>query len=241
MDEIMTSVVVGTQQSPIDICPVESIFAPALNGSLGIQYLNATAKGHVDQSTLNFVLEPNQHLRTSFRGITYELKKIHFHSCCEHTINGSCPSQHEMHFVHTRTDSTDYLVLAVFFNVSRTAKHRPSLYRWNQAAGVVGASRKTKTAKEFVQSVDPKVFEIDLHDILQSLPSEWYHYQGSLTTYPFSEDVAWIVDRSAGTFKQSDIDHLIGAEQPPRPGAPMALNRRFVLRNCKSEAKGKKQ
>jgi len=128
----------------------------------------------------------------------------------------------------------------VFFDVSRTAKHRPSLYRWSQTAGGIGADKKTRVVKGVAECVEPEWFEIELADILPSLSSEWYHYQGSLTTHPFSEDVAWIIDRSATTVKQLDIDELAKAEQDRRVGSPMPLNRRFVLRNTGAKTGRKK-
>jgi carbonic anhydrase len=58
----------------------------------------------------------------------------------------------------------------------------------------------------------------------------WFHYEGSLTSGFFSEDVSWFVFRNETALAKVDIEKLKGAaEQDARE--TFALNRRFVLRS----------
>lgn len=113
-----------------------------------------------------------------FGGRTYHLKQFHFHCPSEHQVDGkSFPM--EVHFVH-QNDSGKFAVVGVFVkegneneNFQKVIDHFPSQK---------GESNHLK----------------DIHLALKfHLPekNEAYHYSGSLTTPPCSEQVEWLIFR----------------------------------------------
>jgi carbonic anhydrase len=129
--------------------------------------------GHTIQATV----DPGSSF--TFENKTYNLKQFHFHTPSEHTIDG----QHlpmEMHLVHQSEDGT-LAVIAVLFkegekpnqNLAQLIAHLPNA--------------KGESVHLENDSINVK---------LQVPPdSHAYHYIGSLTTPPCSENVQWLVLR----------------------------------------------
>jgi hypothetical protein len=59
---------------------------------------------------------------------------------------------------------------------------------------------------------------------------KWYHYQGSLTTEPYSENVSWFVLPVVADVRSSDVRYL-ATQTFHEPRKVHALDRRFVLRS----------
>ena len=58
----------------------------------------------------------------------------------------------------------------------------------------------------------------------------WYHYAGSLTSDPYTEDVAWFVMPNESFIEATEISEIGKcAQRHARPVHP--LDRRFVLKN----------
>jgi carbonic anhydrase len=204
----------GAQQSPIDIDLAAAVFAPGLNRALEVDYANKSAVGTFEGD--NFVIQNSAELRLRFWGTTYELLKLHFHAHCEHLVGGSPLAECELHLVHRVADphgrGTDKLVLALFFDRRPGARAHESFRRWATGSG-------------------PERVSVPLKDFAPADTSRWVTYQGSLTGYPFTEDVTWVVNLAHETVNAADVDALVRhhAGHAARPVQP--LNRRFVLRN----------
>ena len=145
----------------------------------------------------------------------------------------------EVHLVHTiGTDPTvplpvEKLVIGALFKIKarltpeakKTSRSRSTLKALNTAVG--------KAGKKAVSDV--KINPLDF------LPEDdkwlnWFHYEGSLTSGAFSEDVSWYVYRDEAEVAKSEIDKLQSeARQHVHPVQP--LNRRLVIRSF--EAIGK--
>ncbi|MDJ0600730.1 MAG: carbonic anhydrase family protein [Crocosphaera sp.] len=110
-------------------------------------------------------------------GQQYELKQFHFHTPSEHTLNGE-KSKMELHLVHQNRKG-NIAVIAVFIE---EGKENLTLAKiWENLSETEG-----------IQPIEGK--QINAGDFL---PKEmtYYHYQGSLTTPPCSENVIWNVMR----------------------------------------------
>lgn len=60
--------------------------------------------------------------------------------------------------------------------------------------------------------------------------TNWFHYEGSLTSEPYSEDVSWFVMKNESPIDPADVDALKKyAEQEARP--PYSLDRRLVVKS----------
>ncbi len=218
MSDKLSSPVLGTQQSPIDIIHEESLFVPALSGQFSVNYLNGTAHGIITGK--NFELTPGQGWQCTFRGKPYDLFRIHFHKKCEHTVDGTPAAKFELHLMHTLPDSEDKLVLGVFVDAVSSVDAKPGFVAWSRAI-----SQLADTQKRSLRTEEP----IALGEFLPSAAPDFWTYKGSLTSYPFTEDITWLVAVEHVSVNPESIPGLTEVEQDARPLQP--LNRRFVLRS----------
>ena len=168
-----------------------------------------------------------------FRGADYELKKIHIHSESEHIIEQDDPHDLEVHLIHVPLGSpvaAPLVVIGILFTV---------------------AGKKTKSNKadlafsEFIKSAEANVcVNLDPLDLFprnsKGKPdtTTWFHYEGSLTGYPYSEIVSWIVMRDAPAMEHSLIDNFKKyAKQHPRGLQP--LDRRLVVRSFSDKSQNR--
>jgi carbonic anhydrase len=162
----------GVRQSPIALVSSDLVDEPDLSptyiASEGIYYNN----GH----TLQIDAAPGQLLGVGDE--MFEFLQAHFHDPSEHQIDGETFAM-EMHFVHKNANGA----LAVVGVMFREGATHPALAR-------LWASIPASVGKEHAKTVrfDPNEF----------LPADRVHFQydGSLTTPPCSEGVAWLVMRA---------------------------------------------
>lgn len=174
----------GTRQSPIDIdtaSATTTIFT-------GIEFnyqptnLDIVNNGHTIQ--VNYGAGST----IEVDGAIYNLLQFHFHAPSEHTINGE-HYELEMHLVHQRSDG---------------------------ALGVVGIMIESGGLNEQFAAIWenlPKESHTESHventtiNAEQLLPTlrHYYRYDGSLTTPPCSEGVAWFVLQSPIELSASQI------------------------------------
>jgi carbonic anhydrase len=104
-------------------------------------------------------------------GREYQLEQFHFHSPSEHIINGK-QYPLEAHFVHSSTDPSNpaRLVIAVLFEPG--ADHGPLQTIWNADA--------------------QSSIHLNVNDFLPET-LESVHYEGSLTTPPYTGGVQWLI------------------------------------------------
>ncbi|HLP28532.1 MAG TPA: carbonic anhydrase family protein [Candidatus Didemnitutus sp.] len=183
----------GDQQSPVDIPLGSANGTKNIQRSYGTTRLAISHHEHVEEiinngHTIQVTCDPGSTIEID--GVTYTLKQFHFHTPSEHRVGGMAFPM-EVHFVHQSEDGR-FAVLAVLCSSDSTAKthydemihHLPS-----------------KPGERLVL----KDVIIDLDELLPTSASV-YHYVGSFTTPPCTENVQWLVMRE------------------PRPTHPLAIN-----------------
>jgi carbonic anhydrase len=147
----------------------------------------------------------------SFADKTYNLKQFHFHTPSEHTIDGKNMPM-EMHMVHQGDDGS-LAVVSVLFKEGKVANENFSK--------IIANLPNAKGESKHVTDVN---LELKVH-----LPKDnyAYHYVGSLTTPPCSENVQWLVLRDMVSLTPEQITAFSSKIGPNnRPTQP--LNERSV-------------
>ena len=138
--------------------------------------------GHTIQVT------PQEGSSITYDGKKYHLKQFHFHTPSEHTING-IHFPMEIHLVHESDDKT----LAVIGVLVREGNHNKN---FDQLIKYLPNAAGEK------QKYDSVNIEIGVH-----VPKEMdaWHYVGSLTTPPCSENVQWLVMKNPISLERKQI------------------------------------
>ena len=123
----------------------------------------------------------------SYEGINYDFKQMHFHTPSEHLVDGMTFPM-EMHIVSTtplkdKSITPRYLVLGILFKEGRNNKFIDEFLDKIPKAEDTLAPLEIGTVK-----LDDLLYSDTLHDI-----KNFYHYQGSLTTPPYTQTVQWFV------------------------------------------------
>ncbi len=106
----------------------------------------------------------------------YSLVQFHFHAPSEHTMNGHRFPM-EIHFVH----ATEYGALAVIGILAEPGAENPGIAPlWAQLRTTAGLETRIALPSGFADALFPA-------------RSAYFHYSGSLTTPPCTEDVTWFV------------------------------------------------
>ena len=172
----------GQSQSPIDLGEARQGDA----GTLEFHYLESglrvTNTGHSVQITV----EAGSWVEID--GQRFELKQFHLHSPSEHTINGEYSAM-EVHFVHESDDRR----LAVVGFLMDEGPGAPNFDLFLANIPPVGDTR-----------VIPD-FRINLAKILPEDKLHKFHYSGSLTTPPCTENVEWVVLRTHASISAEQI------------------------------------
>ncbi|OON99396.1 MAG: hypothetical protein ATN35_12815 [Epulopiscium sp. Nele67-Bin004] len=156
----------GLMQSPINIDADTSIVASTIY-DIVLNYDNliyaVEDTGHAVEAVVTGT--------ATLMNREFNLLQAHFHSPSEHTINGEYFDL-EAHFVHS-SDNGRLAVIGVLFNVGEANPQLDEIL--------------TRLANE-----DHDVSEFDIMNLLPDNLS-YYHYLGSLTTPPLTENVEWYV------------------------------------------------
>ncbi|MFD5176441.1 carbonic anhydrase [Nocardia sp. NPDC058379] len=198
----------GHAQSPIDLPDaaeahpadhIEIVYGPTPTATL-------TNTGHTIQTSV----PAGSGNRIIVDGTPFSLTQYHFHLPSEHTVVGTETAM-ELHLVHT--DAAGRLaVLAVLLH----AQPGPA-----PVSRVLTASPDRVGATRTLSNIDPRTFLPD--DLAQ------FRYEGSLTTPPCTEGVAWIVLRTPSPVALADVDRYRAlfphSNRPtqPRNGRPVIL------------------
>lgn len=123
----------------------------------------------------------------SYEGIEYDFKQMHFHTPSEHLIDGITFPM-EMHIVTQKSsrgknDTPRYLVIGILFKEGKANKFIDEFLNLIPQKEHSLTSLKKGTVK-----LDDLFSSDELHDV-----ENFYHYQGSLTTPPYTETVQWFV------------------------------------------------
>ena len=179
-DEFSGTCGAGQHQSPINIIPGKSV-------SMNHQYdlhmdedVHTTAK--VIDNGHSIKVTPKVGGKIELHGETFNLLQFHFHGKSEHTVNGK---RYDMvaHLVHQNPETKQLAVVAVFFE---EGANNPIL---DNIIGGIG-----------------KNIRIDPQDILPKDTAHYYHYIGSLTTPPCSENVQWYLLKTPSTASKDQIE-----------------------------------
>lgn len=138
---------------------------------------------------------------TEAGGHRYALRQAHFHTPSEHQLDGMTFPL-EMHVVHTPepgdTTAAPYLVLGVLFRMGDTCRF----------------------LEEFLDEVPPEPGavaalapdQVHLLDLLDAFPEHgvdhYWHYEGSLTTPPYTEGVQWYLSEHVFDASPEQIHRL---------------------------------
>ena len=172
----------GQSQSPIDLGEAKQGDA----GTLEFHYLESAIRVTNTGHSVQMTVESGSWVEID--GKRFHLKQLHLHSPSEHAVNGVY-SDLEFHCVH----ESDDLKLAVvgFLADAGAASENFGLFLDNVPE--VGETH-----------VIPN-FRVDLANILPDNLEHNYHYSGSLTTPPCTENVEWIVLKTHKTVSAEQI------------------------------------
>lgn len=204
----------GRHQSPVDIVKTEVKASTEWSLAYSSTSLHIAHTEHMEDivdngHTIQVTVDSGSTL--SYGGKTFALKQFHFHTPSEHTINGQHQPM-EMHLVHQSEDG-NLAVVGVLFKEGKT----PDANFAKIIANLPATKGETK-------HLAAERIELDLH-----LPADnsAYHYTGSLTTPPCSENVQWIVLRDMVSLTKDQINAFASRIGPNnRPVQP--LNDRVV-------------
>ena len=160
----------GGMQSPINI---ETGAAEAMieDGSLNLDY----AEEIIDVIDNGHSIEMEDGGQATIAGRSFELTQFHLHSPSEHTLDGEY-FPIELHFVHKAQDGR-LAVIAVFF------KEGTANAAFQEILDDVKENEETTVASGV---------HLNVTELLPENKS-YYHYLGSLTTPPLTENVEWYV------------------------------------------------
>lgn len=164
-DQAAWEIVDGQYQSPIDI-ETNAVVEDDTYEALGLHYASGKVTG-VEEAH-HTIRATVKNASTEINGREFTLEQFHFHAQSEHTVNGKHFPM-EAHFVHEASDGR-YAVVGVFI---KEGKANPSF-------GAV------------LDSLDTTAAPVALADLVPANP-DYFHYLGSLTTPPLTENVEWYV------------------------------------------------
>lgn len=195
----------GKNQSPINLTNIVGAKLPKLDIKYTGNGSNVVNNGH----TIQVNYQPGSTLMID--GDSFELKQFHFHSPSENQINGqSFPL--EGHFVHADKNGN----LAVIALMFKEGQANPVLDKfWQQMPEKEGGNYKLST-------------KVSARDLLPN-NTDYYRYDGSLTTPPCSEGVRWFVMKQPVTISKQQVEKFSHVMHHPNNRNVQPLNARLVL------------
>lgn len=180
--EFSRSCAKGHAQSPINVLPGKTV---PLNPEYMLHLdedIHTTAK--VIDNGHSIKVTPKVGAKIIFHGEEFILQQFHFHGKSEHTINGK---RYDLvaHFVHQNPKTKQLAVVAVFFE---EGDNHPVL-------------------DNILGNIEEEI-RIDPQDLLPKDVAHYYHYIGSLTTPPCSENVQWFLLKQPDEASRDQIQAL---------------------------------
>jgi len=229
--------VIGTQQSPIRIVSKKTLLTSFPPNYLIIDYADKRVSGTFKNENFIFA-KPLPGV--TFRGDKWLLHKIHIHMPAEHLIDATPTSAFECHLVHLRQrdpcELDEKLVIGAFFKISPTA---PALFSF---ADIEEAIKKQlgkagQTAPGIAKWAHGDAGSPAKVNPVHFLPKDrtewnkWFHYEGSLTSGIYSEDVSWFILPTLAEVREDEVMFLASHMAQQHARDVCRLDRRFVLRN----------
>ncbi|QSZ42787.1 carbonate dehydratase [Sulfurimonas aquatica] len=172
----------GIHQSPINIIPGKTM---SMNHEYDLSmHDDITGMAKVIDNGHSIKVTPEHGGAITLHGEDFNLLQFHFHGKSEHTIDGK---RFDMvaHMVHQNPKTEQLAVVAVFFE----------------------AGEKSVVLEKIINNVGSTV-KIDPQDFMPLDTSHYYHYIGSLTTPPCSENVQWYLLKKPITASKEQIEHF---------------------------------
>lgn len=195
----------GEQQSPVNIVGHETGDA----GPLSFTYEGNASAVRNDGKAVHVDYAPGNTLGSG--GRTFELASLHLHAPSEHRVEGA-EFAAELHLVHTDA-AGDFAVVGQLFELGEAS---PIVQAILDAAPPEGEAISGGIALSAADCVPDG--------------AAYYAYDGSKTTPPCDEGVAWHVMRDLLTISREQVDGLLALGGGPtnRPVQPIG-NRAIVL------------
>lgn len=206
------------QQSPINL---RSAFVTDFGRNALVIKWNGMAQGHLnsdDGVKITFGFDSRLFVTLDTR--QYFLTQFHFHHPSEHAVNEKQKAV-ELHAVHQNLDDGKLVVVGIFIEIGTDEAQAPPL-----------ASHLASLLKGGKSQDEHPAVSLNPADYLPSNSKQYYRYEGSLTTPPFSENVSWAILRESRYISKQELSTLIQHVRHPAR-LPQPLNRRFVLANFK--------
>ena len=213
----------GQSQTPINIASLDVVVDQTLtfpsfnvtNG--GCQNWVQFTDDHAFEFSLSEAGKACNNFKLTYAGTTYTLLQGHTHSPSEHTIGGGFYDA-ELHLVHKSADGK-LLVIGVLFEaddgmiVSGSSTFalmwRSATDAYKRATGAAATSQSTAIMYEW--DVSTSAGPVDFYRGFLPPSFAYWTYSGSLTTYPCTEGVTWIVMEEPVRISQNDLSILRNA------------------------------
>ncbi len=177
--EFSSTCKIGKAQSPINIKTVSTVSLEGDNVLHLDEDRHTIAKVFDNGHSIKVVPEGGG--KITIDGVDYKLLQFHFHGRSENTVNG-VQYDLEMHMVHQNAAGKLAVVSVMYLEGENSAI-------LDNILGSVG--RETR---------------IDPNDLLPDNTQRYYHWVGSLTTPPCSENVEWYVMKEAQYASKNQIE-----------------------------------
>lgn len=194
----------GKHQSPIDIRDAKLSELPPIKFDYKPAPLSMIDNGH----TIQVNYPPGSSIDVG--GKRYDLVQFHFHKPSEEKINGRAHAM-VVHLVHKSTDDK-LAVVAVLLDAGGTSALIDSIWK--------------NLPKEKGKEVRVANVTIDATELLPASRG-YFTFQGSLTTPPCSEDVAWLVLKTPVKIADGEIA-AFGKIYPMNARPTQPLNGRAI-------------
>lgn len=153
--------------------------------------------------------------QATINGRKFDFAQFHFHAQAEHTIDGKTFPL-ELHLVH-QSENGKMAVIGVLFEVG---DENPAL-------------------DDILDHINETEFDNEIH-LLDLVPKnlDYYHYLGSLTTPPLTENVEWYVLIEPMTVSQKQLDRLMAIHKDNYRETQELHNRLVLKKVFNQDAKG---
>ncbi len=185
----------GSKQSPVNIVTGQCELAEHL---IDLHYEPSHEHLIHEEHCVKLDYDPGSYI--VFDGDQFDFLQFHFHTPSEHHMDGD-EYPLEMHMVHFRQDTMPrYLVIGLLFE---EGKEDPFIKHFLNAV------------PETVSVADYPDLQIDIsQELMPSDFGSYYHYDGSLTTPPYTETVEWVIVSKIHTASITQIKKLEELEGP---------------------------
>jgi carbonic anhydrase len=210
------------QQTPIDVnnyvdtpATLETEFEMITLDGQGCPDFNILADDHAFEIDFKGAATPCTALKMTWNDTEMHLEQFHTHSPSEHTINGKYADA-ELHMVHKKMNGNTLVkaaVLGVMLVVDPDLQVSPFTKFWeliDEAAGDPSYSGSYAYGKRYSAEWEVANADDPLNAYSEFLPEDktFYHYTGSLTTFPCTNGIDWFLFEEPLMITKADLANL---------------------------------